>query len=192
MKKQEIIKNIVIATIPTCLILFGIGWFIFRNLIAACILPTIFFITSLHSNIGKYLDDKKREAAGVTKHRFKTEKVYELDAPNDAVAPSLYFETRDGDCLLINGQWIYNEETYGEGAKEYYDSEGDDFFNRYKKPYSFPATEFEIWVSNLDNEACRIVVSGDYMEPEATNWKTPEKYYYKRFTLIDKSELTID
>jgi uncharacterized membrane protein len=188
MKKQELIRNIGLATLPLCLAIFTAAWLLFGNPVIAGTLAVVVLAASIYNNFSNYFHEKKREASGVTRHRFKIKKVYQLVAPNDAAAPSLCFETQDGKCFLINGQWIYNEETYGEGAKKYYDADSD-IFNCYNKPFSFPSSEFEVWVSNLDNKPYKIVILGDYMEPGETEWKTPGKYYYKSFAVINKEEL---
>ena len=191
MKKQEILRNIGFTTIPLCLVIFVISWLIFRNLIGASILPLIVFIASVYSNIGKYFEDQKRSIVGVTKHKFKANSAYDLIAPNDSVAPSLCLDIGNDKYLLLNGQWLYNDEIYGDESKKYYDEESD-IFNCYNKPFSFPSTEFEIWISKLDNQPEKIVVLGDYIEPKEVKWSTPEKYYKDRFSVINKSELETD
>lgn len=188
MKKKEIIRNIALGTLPLCAVLFLPVWLISRSILAASVMASLLFIASLYSNIGRYFDDQKREKAGVTRHTFKTEKVYELNAPDDSVAPSLCFDIEENRRLLLNGQWIYEDNIYGDNAKEFYDAESD-IFNRYTAPYSFPADAFEIWTSNLDGRPLRIVVSGDYIEPEQVSWPTPEKYLRKQFAVIDKNEI---
>lgn len=188
MKEKEIIRNIGIGTIPLCLGIFAITWIISRNVIVSAIIPILLFFVSVYSNIGKYFDDKKREKAGVIKLKFNSIKVYELIAPNDSVAPSLCFEINENKYLLLNGQWMYDKEIYGKEAEKYYDSESD-IFNCYKKPFSFPANEFEIWISSLDEQPAKIVVLGDYIEPEQVGWRTPKKYCNKQFAIIDKNEL---
>lgn len=188
MKKNEIVGNLVTTTIPISLVLFGLGWFVFRNAIGASVLPLILFVASLYSNIGKYHDDIKRDSAGVTKKIFKATKAYYLLAPNDSVGPSLCMEIGDDKYLLTNGQWIYDENIYGKDAREYYD-ENDDIFNGFRPPYSFPSTEFEIWVSNLDGKPSKVVVLGDYLKPKEVNWPTPEKYCKCTHTVIERKEV---
>ena len=191
MKKTEILRNIVSTTIPISLVVFGLGWLVFRNPIGAAVLPLILFVASLYSNIGKYHDDIKRDSAGVTKKMFKATKAYDLLAPNDSVGPSLCMEIEDEKYLLMNGQWIYNENTYGEEARESYDEESG-IFNGYRPPYSFPSTQFEIWVSNLDGKPSRIVVLGDYLEPKEVDWPTPEKYCKCTYAVIEKEEVNTE
>lgn len=188
MKKKEIIRNIAAGTIPLCAILFLFVWFISRSILAASIMAVLIFIASLYSNIGRHFEDKKKEKAGVTRYTFKVEKVYQLDAPDDGVAPSLCFDIDENRCLLLNGQWIYEDYVYGDNSKEFYDAESN-IFNCYRAPYSFPANAFEILISNLDDRPVKIVVSGDYIEPEPVNWPTPKKYLKKQFVIIKKSEI---
>ena len=189
MKKSEIFKNIMTVTIPVSLVIFGLGWLVFRNLTGAALLPLILFVASLYSNIGKYHDDLKRDSAGVTKKMYNATKAYELMAPDDSVGPSLCIEIEDEKYLLFNGQWIYDENIYGDDAGEYYD-EDSDIFNGYTPPYSFPSTKFEIWVSNLDDEPSRIIVLGNYLAPEEVSWPTPEKYCDCTHAEIEKEEVT--
>jgi hypothetical protein len=191
MNKQELIRNVGIVTIPVCIIIFAIGWFIFRNIIGAAILPLLLFIASVHNNFSKYFDDKKKEAAGVIKRKFKSRKAYDLVAPNDSVAPSLCIEIEDNRYLLLNGQWLYDEETYGEESREYYDEESETF-NCYRKPFSFPSTEFEVWISNLDKQPQKIIILGDYIEPKEVRWSTPEEYCNEKFAVIEKHELIVN
>ena len=188
MKKTDILRNLTTTSIPVSLAIFGLGWLIFRNAIGAAVLPTVLFAASLYSNIGRYYDDIKREAAGVTKKKYKARKAYELLAPDDSVGPSLCIDIDDGKYLITNGQWIYDEAIYGEDAKEYYDEESD-IFNGYHSPYSFPSTEFEIWVSNLDGSPSKIVVLGEYLSPKEVDWPTPEKHYKSSHAVITKCEI---
>ena len=69
-----------------------------------------------------------------------------------------------------------------------YDGESD-FFNCYVDPHSFPATEFELWISKLDDQPSRIIVSGDYLEPQQVTWPTPDKYLTSQYATIDKEEI---
>ena len=188
MKKAEIPRNIVIATVPICLIVFAIGWFAFDNVTGALVLPIIIFLLSLYSNIGKFFKDKERDKAGFIRHRFKAAKAYDLIAPNDSVAPSILLELEDEKYLLLNGQWLLDQDIYGEESKQYYE-EDSDIFNGYKEPFSFPATEFELWVSKLDDEPCKIIVLGTYIEPAEVTWKTPEQYYDRKYAVIDRDEI---
>ncbi len=191
MKKTEILKNLAAATIPVSLALFGIGWLVFRNVAFAAALPIIFFTASLRSNICKYRKDIKRESAGVTKKKYKATRAYELLAPDDSVGPSICMEIENDKYLLMNGQWIYERNMYGEDAREYHDEESD-YFNGYNPPYSFPSTEFEIWVSNLDGQPSNIIVLGEYLAPTEVNWPTPERYWRNSYTVIDKAELNMN
>ena len=191
MGKNEILRNIATTTIPISLVLFGLGWLVFRNAIGAAVLPLILFVASLYSNISKYHNDIRKDLAGVTKKIFKATKAFDLLAPNDSIGPSLCMEIEDGKYLLTNGQWIYDESIYGEDAKEYYDEESD-IFNGFKPPYSFPSTEFEIWVSNLDGKPSKIVVLGDYLKPKEVNWPTPEKYCKYTHSVIEKKEVNTE
>jgi hypothetical protein len=191
MKKNEIVKNISLVTIPVCLVLFVLGWLVFRNIWGAAVIPVILFAASLRSNIGRYFDDIKRDEAGVTKRKFKAVRAFDLLAPNDSVGPSLCLDIGDDKYLLLNGQWLYEDEIYGEGVHKYYDGESD-FFNCFVAPHSFPATEFELWISNLDDQPCRIIVSGDYLEPEEVTWPTPENYHTAQYAIIDKKEITTE
>jgi hypothetical protein len=191
MKKIEIVRNIGLATIPICLAVFVLGWIVFDNVIGALVLPIIIFLLSLYSNIRKFYKDKERDKAGFIKHRFKATKAYILIAPNDYVAPSLCLETENGKYVLLNGQWLYDEAIYGEESKKYYD-EDSDIFNCYNAPFSFPCTEFELWISKLDDDPFKILVMGDYIEPEEVNWKTPEKFYDNKYAIIEKDEVISD
>lgn len=188
MKKQELIRNIGLVTIPVCIIIFALGWFIFRNTIGAAIFPLLLFTASVHNNFGKYFDDQKKEAAGFVKHQFKSRQAFELVAPNDGVGPSLCIEIEDNQFLLLNGQWLYDDETYGEESREYYDEEIETF-NCYKNPFSFPSTEFEVWISIFDKQPNKIIIFGDYLEPKGVRWPTPEAYCNERFAVIEKHEL---
>lgn len=190
MKKTEIIRNLATATVPISLVLFGIGWLVFKSMLAALVLPVILFIASLYSSIGKYLDDIKRTSSGVTKRKFSATAAFELMAPDDSVGPSLCMDIGDGSYLLINGQWIYDDEIYGEDARKYFDQESD-IFNGYQSPYSFPATEFELWLSNLDGKPMKLVVSGDYLTPRPVSSPTPEKYWRCSHAIIDKDEVDV-
>ena len=191
MKKAEILRNIVLATIPISLIVFVIGWLVFDNVTGALVLPAIIFLLSLYSNIGKYFKDKERDHAGYLRHRFKAAKAYDLIAPNDSVAPSILLEIEDGKYLLLNGQWLLDQDMYGEESKKYYD-EDSDIFNGYQEPFSFPATEFELWISKLDDEPFKIIVLGTYIEPAEVTWKTPEQYYDSKYAVIDRDEIKTD
>ncbi len=188
MKKNEILRNLATATIPICAVVFLAGWFIFRNVVGAAILPIVLLVASIYSNIGKYYEDIKRDIAGITKKKYKATKAYELIAPNDSVDPSLCMEIEDDKYLLTNGQWIFDDEIYGENASNYYD-EDSDIFNCYSFPYSFPSTEFELWISKLDGRPIRIVVLGEYLAPEIVNWPTPEKYCEDNHVVIDRTEV---
>ncbi len=192
MKKTEILRNIATTSFPISLVIFGFGWLVFKNLIGAAVLPAILFVASLYSNIGKYIDDIKRESAGFMKTKFKVTKVFELLAPDDSVGPSLCMEIDDDKFLLTNGQWIYDEDIYGKDAKKYREGDSSDIFNGYLPPYSFPSTEFELWVSHLDGRPAKIVVIGEYLAPKEVSWPTPEKYKNCNHAIIDKKEVNAE
>jgi hypothetical protein len=188
MKKSDLIRNIGFTSVPLSLVIFGAGWLIFHHIIFAAILPVIFLFASIKSNIGKYKDDKKKEKAGFTKHTFSVRKAFDLAAPNDSIGPSLCLEVDDNKFVLLNGQWLYESEIYGEDAQKFHDRESH-FFNCHLNPHSFPASEFELWISRLDDEPHRIIVKGAYIEPEKVTWQTPENFWHKNFAIIDKSEI---
>ncbi len=58
--------------------------------------------------------------------------------------------------------------------------------------YSFPSTEFELWVSNLDGRPAKIVVIGEYLAPKEVSWPTPEKYKNCQHAIIDKKEVNAE
>lgn len=188
MKKNELLRNIGFTTIPVCLVIYGISFYLSGGSIWAAFIPVILLTASIHSNVMKYKDDINIEKAGFTKHLFQIQRVFDLVTPNDSISPSLCLEIENDKYLLLNGQWLYDSEIYGDGAKNNYDSESD-IFNCHTGSSSFPSSEFELWVSNLDRKPHRIVTKGEYIEPEVVSWETPEKYYDKMFAVISRSEI---
>ena len=187
MKKEEIFKNIAFVTLPLSLGISTIGFLILKSVPLSIMLGCVFFAASLKSNISKYYHDIQREKAGVTRHAFNARRVFDL-VPIGDLGPALCFELDGENFLLVNGHWIFSEDTYGEEAKKYYDEESD-FFNGYKKPYSFPAASFEIWTSNLDNRPVKISITGDYLQPEQVAWELPRKFIDTRFAVVKQSEI---
>jgi hypothetical protein len=188
MTNKEMIRNIGFTTIPVCLVIFGLGWLLSRNIIIASILPLTVFLLSLYSNIGKFKDDIRKERAGFTQKAIKIKNAFELIAPNDSISPSLCLQLDDENCLILNGQWLYESETYGEEARKYYDEESQ-LFNGHLPPYAFPSSEFDLWISNLTNKPHKITVQGEYIEPMEVAWKTPEISYNQEHTFMRLSEI---
>lgn len=115
-----------------------------KHLLKASVLPIILFAVSLISNMRKYYHDIRKDQAGYTKHTYEVKNVYELFNLNNAYNPSLCLDIGHNKYLILNGQWLFCNNIYGEDLISYKDGDGD-IFNGLQHPYSFPSTKFELW-----------------------------------------------
>jgi hypothetical protein len=189
MKKDELLKNLSTVTIPASIVIFAIVFLISKKPYVASAITLLFLSASIYSNIGKYREDKKRERAGFTQYKFRTNKVYEMVTPGD-LGPALCFEIENERYLLLVGQWIFDGKMYDDKARPFLDEESN-YFNGYKEPYSFPSREFEIWTSNLDGKPVKINILGEYLEPEKINCDVPQNFLDKRFGVIERNQINL-
>lgn len=189
MTKNRLFKNIAFTSIPTSIVIFAILYFITKNINLSVIVPVLFLGASGYSNFAKFKQDIRRQATGISKQQFKSEKVYDLITTGD-LGPALCFELGNEKYLIVNGQWIFDPDIYGEEAQKYHE-EDSTFFNGYKRPFSFPAKEFEIWTSDLDGNPIRLNIIGEYLEPEEIQCELPPKFADLRFAVVSAKELNI-
>lgn len=189
MTTKRLIKNVALTTIPTSIALFSAIYFLTKNINWAVSIPALLLGASVYSNIVKFKKDKSRQAAGISKQIFKSEKVYDLITEGD-LGPALCFELENEKYLLINGQWIFSPDIYGDEMQKYY-LEDSIYFNGYSSPYSFPARQFEIWTSEVDGKPIRINITGAYLEPEKIPCELPRKFADKYLALLNKEEINI-
>ena len=77
--------------------------------------------------------------------------------------PILAMDIGDEKILFLQGQWLYDCEIYD--AEIPNDEVGDQFFNGFPNPHSFPSSEFRISRFPNTGEVLKILVSGDYLIP---------------------------
>lgn len=80
------------------------------------------------------------------------------------IGPNLAIDIGDGMILYLQGKWLYDADIYGAAVQQ--DDEGDELFNGFPPPHSFPCSEFTISRLPHSGEVLRIHVVGKYLQPE--------------------------
>lgn len=134
-----------------------------------CLLAGILFVVALISFVPSERRQRRRavrdrDAHVVEEIHVVEPSVVEIGLISDN-EPILAFDIGDGKILYLQGQWLYDEKTYGAPARE--GDPHEEFINGLPEPYSFPSSEFTI--SRLPNcgEVLRIQVTGKYLAPQA-------------------------
>lgn len=93
-------------------------------------------------------------------------RVVEIGLINDN-EPILAFEIGEGKLLVLQGQWLRDETTYGAKAPEE-DAPFDQYLNGLPPPHSFPSTEFTVVRLSHSGRVLGIRVRGEYLRPSET------------------------
>ncbi|MGI9204464.1 MAG: hypothetical protein ACR2Q3_10665 [Woeseiaceae bacterium] len=81
--------------------------------------------------------------------------------------PILAFDIGLDKILILQGQWLMEEGTYGyEGVNE---DPIEEYFNGLPEPYSFPSASFSIVRKTASGDVIAIRPSGQYLKPKSMN-----------------------
>ena len=109
-------RNIVIVSLPSAVIVFGVVYAMWRSVTTASIIATGLFLASLLSNIRFFRSVKRREslkkdATAVDVFDVSARHVLDLEPVGDN-SPALCFFVGDGKALLLVGQWLLKYEAF--------------------------------------------------------------------------------
>jgi hypothetical protein len=91
-----------------------------------------------------------------------------IDAMHSSVDPAFAFEIEDGRTLVLLGQWLRDEATFG-GTRDPSadDDAADAFANGLTPPNAFPTSAFTVHRFPASGEVVRIDLAGPYVAPAA-------------------------
>lgn len=106
---------------------------------------------------------------------IKTSRVLELIPLGDD-DPVLCFEADPDRVIMLKGQWLRDECTYG--APPIRDDPDENFLNGLGSPFSFPCREFIVIRWPDSGRVLAIKCSGDYLAPESSKINIKRDYYF--------------
>lgn len=107
--------------------------------------------------------------------RIEASRVVQL-IPHGEDEPVLCFEVEPNRIVMLKGQWLWEESTYG--APRIKDDPDENFLNGLDKPYSFPSRKFTVIRWPKSGKVAGIRVSGDYMAPEESKVEIKRDHYF--------------
>ena len=114
--------------------------------------------------------------------RIEASRVVQL-IPFGEDEPVLCFEVESDRIVMLKGQWLWDESTYG--APRIKDDPDENFLNGLGKPYSFPSRKFTVVRWPGTGKVVNICVSGDYLAPEKSNVEIKRYYYFNASKQIE-------
>lgn len=90
--------------------------------------------------------------------------------------PALVFRLDERRLLLLQGNWLFNGETYGADSDRSLDDMDPEFFNGLRTPHSFPSSSFVVTRFPLSRQIAAIRVDGEYVAPRTLRVKYAEKH----------------
>ena len=97
--------------------------------------------------------------------------------------PVLCFEVESDRIVMLKGQRLWDESTYG--APRIKDDPDENFLNGLGKPYSFPSGKFTVVRWPGTGKVVSIHVSGHYLAPEKLNVEIKRHYYFSASKRIE-------
>jgi hypothetical protein len=92
----------------------------------------------------------------------------EIPPMHSSVSPAFAIELEGGRTLLLLGQWLSEEATFGGTPSDregWDDDAGDAFGNALPPPFSFPTRDFTVHRFPISGEVLRIELTGPYVHP---------------------------
>jgi hypothetical protein len=87
-----------------------------------------------------------------------------------SVSPAFAIELEGGRTLLLLGQWLSEEATFGGTRNPSLDDDaGEPFANALPPPHAFPTRAFTVHRFPISGEGLRIELTGPYVEPSELN-----------------------
>jgi hypothetical protein len=95
---------------------------------------------------------------------------FHIPPMHSSVSPAFAFELEGGRTLVLLGQWLSEEATFGGTPDPVADDDaGDAFANALTPPNAFPTSAFVVHRFARSGEVVRIELTGPYLEPAELN-----------------------